>query len=370
MLKSAACAVLTAVGVAAAAPAALGREPQPLSIRLFATIGPPGQPEPVAIGPDGRIYVGTNQQQFGFTDRPSKVFAFSRSGRLVRQYTLAGQDLGRPHGIQGLAFDGSGLLHVLDRSARPRDVMLDPLTGRQSTYATFRDVPRCQVGRRPTGCQKTTRDTAAGPDYMAFAPGGALYVTDIEQALIWRVPKGGGRARVWFADPRLEGAGDFGPNGAQFLRDGRTLVFANTFYDRQATGALSSVRVRRDGRAGRYRLLWRSRLGDGPDGIAIARSGNVYVALASANAVAVISPRWREIARSTAKFAADERGRRVAITGPASLAFVGRRLLMTDQCPLGCTPPQWAVVDVYAGERGLPLYQPVVAPGRLRPRRT
>ena len=50
---------------------------------MFTRIGPPGQPEPVAIGPDGRVYVGTNQLGHGDADAPSKVFAYSPAGELV-----------------------------------------------------------------------------------------------------------------------------------------------------------------------------------------------------------------------------------------------------------------------------------------------
>src|SRR3712207_3218121 len=103
---------LAAVMPAAPAPA---QERPFLDVRVFARVGNPGQPEPVAIGPDGRVYVGTNQQQRGDTHAPSKVFAFSPDGRLVRDYEIQGQHLEEDHGIQGLAFDGRGLLYALDR---------------------------------------------------------------------------------------------------------------------------------------------------------------------------------------------------------------------------------------------------------------
>ena len=167
---------------------------EPLDIRVFAKIGEPGQPEPVAIGPDNRVYVGTNQLGHGDADAPSKVFAFSRRAQLVREYELEGQPLEEDHGIQGLAFDRDGLLYALDRSADPRVVVLDPATGAQRVYARFRDVPPCARPRRPTTARNATR-RPAGPDYATFSSWGELYVTDIDQGLIWRVPKGGGRPR-------------------------------------------------------------------------------------------------------------------------------------------------------------------------------
>jgi sugar lactone lactonase YvrE len=364
-LRPAAAPVVLAAALAAAVPSAAVAQARPrLDVRLFAPFGPPGQPEPIAVGPDGLVYVATNQQDHGpFARRPSQVVAFTRAGVVRRRYVIRGQDLAEDHGIQGLAFDGSGLLHALDRSRRARVVVLDPRTGRRRDYATFRDVPRCAAAGRRTDCSATARDRPAEPDYLAFSPDGSAYVTDIEQALIWRIPRGGGRARVWFTDPRLEGAGDFGPNGIQFLRDRRTLLVANTFFDNSAVGALWTVRVRRGSRPGRLRVLWRSRPGDGPDGVAVARSGNIYVALASGNAVALVSPRGREVARSTARVARGRSGREVPVAGPGSLAFAGRRLLVTNHCPVGCDPPAWAVLDVWAGEPGLALHRPVVVPG-------
>ena len=65
----------------------------------------------MAIGPDGRVYVGTNQLGHGDAAAPSKVFAFSAEGRLLRDYDLNGQPLDQDHGIQGLAFDTNGLLY-------------------------------------------------------------------------------------------------------------------------------------------------------------------------------------------------------------------------------------------------------------------
>jgi hypothetical protein len=51
----------------------------------------------------------------------------------------------------------------------------------------------------------------------------------------------------------------------------------------------------------------------------------------------------------------------VPLDGPASVAFLGRRLLVTNQTdPLAGpgNPEHWALLDVFAGERGLPLYRP------------
>lgn len=201
----------------------LGADRDRLDIRLFARVPNPGQPEPIAVGPDGLVYVATNQLGRGDSEAASEIFAFTRRGRLLRRFVVRGQDLGEEHGIQGLAFDGSGLLYLLDRAAHARVVVLNPISGRQRDYASFPDVPPCGSDPAAGNCSATQTDASAEPDYAAFAPDGTLYVTDIEQALIYRVLRGGGDAEVWFTDPRLESI--FGPNGIQLMADRRTLLF-------------------------------------------------------------------------------------------------------------------------------------------------
>jgi sugar lactone lactonase YvrE len=337
-----------------------------LDLRVFAKVGQPGQPEPIAIGPDdGLVYVGTNQLERGDAHAPSKIFVYSRRGELRREYTIKGQDLGESHGIQGLAFDGRDRLFALDRSADPRVLVIDPRSGRQRTYSRFRDVPPCEAAGRTRNCSATVTDATAEPDYAAFGPGGALYVTDIEQALIWRVPRGGGRPSVWLTDPRLESI--FGPNGIQFMADRRTLMLAVTSTrpgteGEPSTGALYKVLLRRDGKAGPLRLFWRSRPFDGPDGFALGRSGKVYLALAGASQIVVISPRGEELARVPAN-PLENMAEEIPVDAPGSVAFLGRRALVTNHSAIRGDPQSWAVLDLYAGERGLPLHYP-----RIRPR--
>jgi hypothetical protein len=274
---------------------------------------------------------------------------------------LQGQPLGQDHGIQGLAQDGDGLLYVLDRSAAPRLVVLDPVTGIQRPYATFRDVPTCSAAARASDCSATVNDNPAGPDYAVFAPDGTMYVTDIDQALIWRVKRGGGRAEVWFTDARLESV--FGPNGIQVLGDGRTLLFVNSASNPLAgdptTGRLYRLPIRPDGRPGQLSQLWESHPADGPDGFALGRSGTIYLALAAANQVAVISPGGAELAR-VPPTPVQNQAMEIPFDGPASAAFDGQRVLVTNQGFPRATPSHWAVLDLFAGERGLPLFRPFV----------
>jgi SMP-30/Gluconolactonase/LRE-like region len=349
-------------GSGASAQASGGRPP--LDIRLFALVPNPGQPEAIAVAKDGTVYVGTNQQQRGDSAAPSRIFAYSPSGRLIRQFVIKGQDLAQPHGIQGIAIDGRGILYALDRAADPRVITLNPRTGAQRDYAHFRDVPSCMLSGRSNDCSDTFGDMESGPNFPAFTPDGSLYVTDIDQALIWRVPPGGGEPEVFFTDQRLENL--FGPNGIQVMADGRTLMFAVTAQSPLAgnptEGGLFTLPIQPGGEPGELTELWRSRPFDGPDGFAIGRSGKIYLALAGVSQLVVISPGGEELARVPSPV--ENLQMDPPFDGPASVAFLGRSALVTNQSfPVG-NPDHWAVFDVFAGEPGLPLFRPRIASRR------
>ena len=190
-------------------------------------------------------------------------------------------------------------------------------------------------------------------------------MTDIEQALIWRVPRGGGRPSVWLTDPRLESI--FGPNGIQFMADGRTLMLAvtATVPARRRAGHRRALQgppaSRRAGRPAASASGAAAR-STGPDGFALGRSGKVYLALAGASQIAVISPTGEELARVPAS-PLENTAEEIPVDAPGSVAFLGRRALVTNHSAIRGDPSSWAVLDLYVGERGLPLLYP-----RIRPR--
>ena len=341
---------------------------EPLDIRVFARIGVAGQPEPVAIGPDNRVYVGTNQLGHGDADAPSKVFAFSRRAQLVREYELEGQPLEEDHGIQGLAFDRDGLLYALDRSADPRVVVLDPATGASS--GCTRASATCRPARpTPDGdCSATQLDRPGGarlrrlraerrPLRHRHRPG-----ADLEGA------EGRRRAGDLADGPALESV--YGPNGIQFMADGRTLLFVNTASNPQAgnslTGRLYTVPVQPDGSPGELTQVWESLPLDAPDGLAIARSGNVYVALAGTSQLLLLSPEFEELARAPADPAANQARRRCRSTGPGASRSSASGCSSRITRRYAATRTSWAILDVFAGEEGLPLYYPRISkPGLL-----
>jgi sugar lactone lactonase YvrE len=311
--------------------------------KTLAIVPPPGFPARAYVAPNGRIYEGTYDNPAGDTV-PSRVFEYLADGTLMRSWTIRGQDLAQAHGVQVATSDAQGRLVLLDK-APARVVLLDPRTGAQTTYATFTDLPTC--GSPP--CSPALRDETPMADYGAWGPDGSLYVTDYQQAVIWRVPPGGGAAQVWLADHRLDGD-MFGTAGIALAADHRTLVIsqgssAGLMAGNPATGRIYTVAIGDDGKPGDLRQLWESGPAEAPDGIAIAKSGRIYVALVSpiANQLVAVGPDGEEIDRSPATFDA-----------PSSVAFLDNSLIVADQSYVNGDPSHMRILDVAVGEPGIP----------------
>lgn len=325
-----------------------------LSTRLFAPVPAPGHPVGIVVADDGTTYVATHQDASGGPGGPSHVFGYNGSGKIIKDFTITGQDA--PQGLTNMAQDKSGLLYVLDRHPA-RVITLDPATGVQRTYATFRDVPPCGPSGPNGDCSATQSDQGAYPDDLAFGPDGALYVTDISQALIWRIPPGGGTPTVWKTDPQLESI--FGTCGIKFA-SASELVVGQCLYgvsdpSQNATGhgRIYTLPVHADGTPGDLHMIWQGQPGEAPDGIALAASGNIYVPLALGNALLVLDPSGHEIARTTSAGSSS-----IPWDNPATAAFKGDHVLVTNQAFLSGQPADSAVLDVLAGEPGMPLYRP------------
>jgi sugar lactone lactonase YvrE len=186
-------------------------------------------------------------------------------------------------------------------------------------------------------------------DYGAWGPDGSLYVSDYQQAVIWRVPPGGGPAQVWLADKRLDGD-MFGTAGLALAADHRTLVIsqgssAGLGAGNPATGRLYTVAIGADGRPGELAQLWESGPAEAPDGLAIAASGRIYVALVSplANQLVAVGADGKEVDRSPAVFDA-----------PSSVAFLGTSLIVAQQSYVNGDPSHMQILDVAVGEPGIP----------------
>lgn len=363
MRRAFALAVLGVTLLSAAAPAA-AQERARFDTRLLARIPPPGFPALAYVRPDGRIFEGTYVNPMGDAAR-SRVLEYDGDGTLLRSWVVPGQDISKEHGVQVTTSDRHGRLILLDRSPA-RALVLDPRVGTFARYATFADLPSCPGGLPSDGCSPTLEDRPPQANYGAWGPDGSLYVTDFLQAVVWRVPPGGGAAQVWLADRRLDG-GEFGTTGILLGADRRTLFVAQGSSAglgglNPTTGKLYAVAIGSDGKPGELRQLWESGPADLPDGFAIARSGNFYVPLAGgANQIAVVAPDGREVERFGAN------GSPVPFDTPSSARFLGTRLIVANQSFTGSRENQ-ALLDVEVREPGLPEFVPGL--DRVLPRLT
>jgi sugar lactone lactonase YvrE len=316
---------------------------------VFSLVPTPGFPAHAYVAPNGRVYEGTYTNPNGDTV-PSRVFEWDGDGTLLRSWTVQGQNLDKPHGVQVATSDGSGRLVLLDKSP-PRALLLDPRTGEQTTYASF--------------------PGAAIPNYGAWGPDGSLYVTDYAQPILWRIPPGGGAPVAWLNDPRLDGA-EFGTTGMALAADHRTLLVAVQSQaggagGNPSTGRLFSVPIGPDGKPGEMRQLWESRPADGPDGFAIARSGAIYMSLLVSNQIAVIGPDGAERERFPQAPGPGDNGSPVPFDAPSSVRFLGTRLMVANQAYVSGDRTRHAILDVEAGEPGLPELIPAAPKGEPRP---
>ena len=331
-------------------------------VRVFAKVPSPGYPALSLVTPRGKVYVSTFTGVNGDTTGPSRVFKYSDTGKLLRTYRIKGQTAGAAHAVQVAERDRRGRLYLLDQNPA-RVLRLNPRTGRQHTYATFRDVPTCTAASKPDACSNSSSDNPPEPDYAAWLRDGSLVVTDYTQQLIWRVPPGGGKAHVWMNDPALNGE-QFGPAGIVMRPNHRSLLMTLSATapsggaDPATTrGKLFRIRVDAGGHAVRLRQLWSSDPADAPDGFALSRKGHVYVALSGGNAVAEVAKssigNWREVWRTS-----PDTGTDVAWDTPTSAQFLGRRLLVTNQSYFAGDSSNWAVLDVAVHERAAPHFVP------------
>lgn len=360
-----------------AAPVALAADRPNHDIRLFARVPSPGAPAAVVVDPKGPVYTNTLNAESGDTKATSSVFAFSAEGMLIREFPMKGQDTSQQHGLTGMALDAEGKLYVASL-APPIVYRLDPRTGAQLTYGTMRDVPVCG-GSVTTDCSKAVNDMKPWPDYVVLAPDGSMYVTDSLQALIWKVPRGGGKAEIWLTDERLQsliGSPGFGPSAMKLAPDNKTLYFTTVQGppgDGDPTaGRIWTVPIQPDGKPGELKQLYVAQSADGPGGIGFAKSGKLYVALSGSSQIAVLDASGKELERFPSP---SDNNSSPPLDAPVDVAFRGNSLIAANSAFLSNTAANMALLDINVGEPGYDPLRPSMSTGlralklKLSPRR-
>ena len=114
----------------------------------------------------------------------------------------------------------------------------------------------------------------------------------------------------------------------------------------------------RHGKPTELKLMWTSQPTDLPDGFGIAKSGNIYVANAGlTNQIVKLSPKGEELARFPEVPGSGENGSAIPFDTPSSATFLGRRIMVANQSFFGDTSHH-AILDVFVGERGAPVFIP------------
>lgn len=322
------------VVLAVAAPAAAA-PPEKWETRVFSLVPSPGHPAYVHVHTNGRVYAGTYTSPGG--TGASKVFEWTRDGALLRSWQVPGQLLDEDHGVQVANQTRGGRLVLLETSTRSV-LTLDVRTGKFRRVATFPD--------------------GAVPNYATWGPGGALYVTDYADGVIWRLPHGTRTPERWFESPALTGAAGFGTTGIRY-RPGRRdfLITQQTVTDGSdlpTNGALFRLPV-----GGGLETLWTSQPGDLPDGFGIGRSGHVYVALAGlSNQLVELTASGEEVARFPEAPLTGDNGSPIPFDTPCSATFLGKRVLVANQSAIAGDASHQAILDVYVGEPGRAPYLP------------
>jgi hypothetical protein len=165
------------------------------------------------------------------------------------------------------------------------------------------------------------------------------------------------------ASPRLAG-GMFGTACILLMPDHHTLLFDQASNgDVEGTGNLTTgkvyeVAIRPDGKPGALKELWQSGPADAPDGCMLARSGDIYVALAGAsNQIVELTARGRQLARFGQQYSGTNNSS-VPYDTPSGLAWLGTDLIVANQAYLDQDRSNMALLNLATGQPGVPVYVP------------
>jgi sugar lactone lactonase YvrE len=281
-------------------------------------VGDPGAPEGVAVDPaTGEFYVGTDNGTAEGKAGPSKVLAYSAAGALTREYVVTGQRSAQANGLTGLALDGAGGLYALDASTS-RVLRIELASGLQENVARIPDVPVCSPADQAGMCELSPQDAAPLPRAAALDAAGSLFVSDTSQGIVWKVSRAG-QVSLWDKSVDFVGPTGAGPAGLAFDAKGQ-LVLGVSESLVALTGAVYVVPVDASGAASNHTRLWQSNPGDKPTGVALGRSGKVYVTSTGTNALLVLNPDGSVFRTITSS----------AFGTPTGIAFRGHSVLITN----------------------------------------
>jgi DNA-binding beta-propeller fold protein YncE len=343
--------VIAAFGIFLTTAASLAKtKPAFGTITKFASVPPvPGYPEGVAV--HGNSVFVSGPARFGTAGTgPSAIHVYNRkTGQLVQTIVVQGEALAFEHALSNIAIDGQGRIYALSTQLGLIRFTKQGQSYQQSAYgAPLPDIPPVSPGP----------DFPPIPNDVVFDDDGNAYVTDSLQATIFRYGPGGGAPTIWFQSPLFVGSGPipFGPNGIRLDPEREHVyVVVTTSPTDPNTGTIYRLPLVDSPLAADLETFHVYAAGEGPDQLAFAADGKLYVTLAFTNQISILSTSGAEITRISSQV-----GDEVPLDNPAGIAFDSRTksVLVANHALLSGNPAHFAVLSVYVGETGDPLSQP------------
>jgi sugar lactone lactonase YvrE len=273
-------------------------------VEKFGTL-PPGSagPEGLTVDRHGNVYV-TTFAPTAPAGTLGQLYVFDDDGHLIRHVGVSGSS----SALLGLAFHPiTNELLILDFGAS-KVLRVDPFTGASTVFSS--------VPVDPT--------LGSGLNALTFDAQGNVYVSDSFQGIIWKIGQGGGAPLAWVNDPllRTTGTPPFGANGVEFNNEATALFVANTGDDR-------IIRIPVNAGAPGTPAVFVNSI-NGADGIAIDEDDNIWVAANQSDEIVVVDKTGKVIAKLGDFGGIDERGAPIGLLFPASPAFFGGWLYVSN----------------------------------------
>ena len=320
------------------------------TITLFAPVpAAPGFPEGVAV--HGNSVFVSGPARFGTAGTgPSAIQVYNRiTGQLQQTIEVQGEALAFEHALSNIAIDSQGRIYALSTQLGLIRFTKQGQTYEQGAYgAPLPDLPPPVPGP----------DFPPIPNDVVFDDAGNAYVTDSLQATIFRYGPGGGVPTVWFQSPLFLGSGPipFGTNGIRLDPERQHVyVVSTTSPTNPALGTIYRLPLVDSPQASDLETFHQYVAAEGPDQLAFAADGTLYVTLAFSNQISFLSTSGAELGRIQS-----QPGDAVPLDNPAGIAFDSRTksVLVANHALLSGDPAHFAVLSVYVGDPGDPLSQP------------